>query len=172
MKHQVISRASVEKAIEGGAKTVTAIALAHGYQKPVSGATTAKIRQVVPDVADLVVGKAVEVKIEKGIPIPPVNRSKAVSAEKPAVVVEQRKALYSGPVYGRVFEAAVQVGAEQGAKPRKDVVALVAKKTELSETQVSYALQVFTTPKHQSNQGRSRNAAGVRGQVLLVAVEG
>lgn len=147
MQHREISRASVEKAIADGAKSVSAVGVAHGYQKPVSGSVTAKIRAVVPEVADLLSGKA-----------------------KPVVFVAQGKVPYHGPVYGLVFEAAVQVGSEQGEQPRKDVVAVVAQKTALAEAQVSYALQVFTTPKHQSNQGRSRNAATQRGHVLLVPV--
>jgi|GEM_PF-5229230 hypothetical protein len=145
-----VSRDSVLAAIAAGAKSVTAIGLAHGYGKPVSGAVTARIRGLVPDVADRIAGKVAE--------------------PKPAVQVEQRKE-YRGEVYGKVFAEAVRVGAEQGEQPRKAVVAVVSRKTGLAETQVSFALQVFTTPKHQSNMGRSRNAATRRGHVLLVASE-
>jgi hypothetical protein len=87
------------------------------------------------------------------------------------VVVPQGKIPYRGGVYSRVFEAAVQVGGECGELERHELVSVVAKKTALTETQVSYALQVFSTPKHQSNQGRSRNAAQQRGHVLLVPEE-
>jgi hypothetical protein len=143
-----ISRESVLSAIAKGAKTVSAVAVAHGYGKPVSGAVTAKIRTIVPDVADRLAGKV----------------------QEPVVVVAQRKKPYTGEVYGKVFEAAVEAGNAQGALVRKDLVSVVARKTSLSETQVSYALQVFTTPKHQSNQNRSRNASEERGHVLLVPV--
>ena len=150
-----ITKGSIEQALVDGAKNMTPIAHAHGYKGNVSGDVTKVIRKLVPKIgeilADIKVGKAFQ--------------------PAPAVVVPQGKAPYSGEVYGKVFAAAVAVGAAEGAKPRKDVVAVVARKTELTETQVSYALQVFTTPKHQSNQGRSRNAAEARGQVLLVPAE-
>jgi hypothetical protein len=157
---QALTKDSIEQALVGGAKTMTDIAHAHGYKGNVSGDVTKVIRQHVPKIgeilADIKAGKAFK-------PVQPV--------ETPAVVVAQRKS-YAGKVYGKVFEAAVQVGKEQGEQPRKEVVSLVARKTELSEQQVAFALQVFTTPKHLSNQGRSRNAATERGHVLLVPAEG
>ena len=90
-------------------------------------------------------------------------------ADEPVVVVKQTKKPYSGGVYGKVFEAALAVAAEQGEQPRKTLVEVVASKTGLDPKQIGFALQVFTTPKHQSNQNRSRNAAQKRGNVLLVS---
>ena len=150
-RYGTISRESVLEAIAKGAKTVSAVAVAHGYGKPVSGAVTAKIRTIVPDVADRLAGKVLE-------PVAPV------------VVVTQRKKPYKGRVYGQVFEAAVEAGKTSGVLDRKDLVSVVARKTSLTETQVRYALRVFSNPNHQSNQNRSRNASEERGHVLLVPV--
>jgi len=161
-----LTKESITKALADGARNMTEIAHAHGYKGNVSGDVTKVIRKLVPKIGEILA----DVKAGKptAVTVAPVA---TVEQPAPAVVVEARKTPYHGEVYGKVFEAAVRVGAEQGAQPRKAVVEVVALKTGLAERQVSYALQVFTTPKHQSNQGRSRNAAGARGQVLLVAAE-
>ena len=54
-----ITRESIEKAINDGAKTISQIAVAHGYSKPIGGSTTAKIRAVVPEVAALLASNPV-----------------------------------------------------------------------------------------------------------------
>lgn len=200
---------SVLKAIDDGAKSLTGIAHAHGYQGSVSGSTATVIRYLVPDVADRLNGKGavqaveaveaveagsteqnvvrdepvaeavgnhdqvVEQAEQSAVQEPTVEEPKTVEtteqADEPVVVVKQTKKPYSGGVYGKVFEAALTVAAEQGEQPRKTLVEVVASKTGLDPKQIGFALQVFTTPKHQSNQNRSRNAAQKRGNVLLVS---
>lgn len=194
---------SVLKAIDDGAKSLTGIAHAHGYQGSVSGSTATVIRYLVPDVADRLNGKGavqavetvpteqnvvrdepvaeavgnhdqvVEQAEQSAVQEPTVEEPKTVEtteqADEPVVVVKQTKKPYSGGVYGKVFEAALAVAAEQGEQPRKTLVEVVASKTGLDPKQIGFALQVFTTPKHQSNQNRSRNAAQKRGNVLLVS---
>ena len=210
---------SVLKAIDDGAKSLTGIAHAHGYQGSVSGSTATVIRYLVPDVADRLNGKGAvqaveaveavdEVEVVAAVPTEQdvvrdepvaeavenhdqvveqaeqsavqeltVEEPKTVEtteqadeqADEPVVVVKQTKKPYSGGVYGKVFEAALAVAAEQGEQPRKTLVEVVASKTGLDPKQIGFALQVFTTPKHQSNQNRSRNAAQKRGNVLLVS---
>lgn len=198
---------SILKAIDDGAKSLTGIAHAHGYQGSVSGSTATVIRFLVPDVADRLSGKVADQAVEAVEPADAIETVDAVDAvdaveevqpvvvasvveqpveqiveqiveqpaakveqvDEPVVVVKQTKKPYSGGVYGKVFEAALAVAAEQGEQPRKTLVEVVASKTGLDPKQIGFALQVFTTPKHQSNQNRSRNAAQKRGNVLLVS---
>lgn len=167
-----LTKESILKAVAEGAKNMTDIAHKHGYIGNVSGDVTKLIRKLVSKIGEIL-ADAKAGKMETPVaPVAPVEaKAPAVTPSEPPVVVVPQKKSYGGPVYGRVFEAAVQIGREQGAQPRRDVIAIVARKTALTETQVSFAMQVFTTPKHQSNQNRSRNVATVRGKVLLVPVE-
>ena len=48
-----LTRESIVEAIISGAKTVSQVAIAHGYTKPISGGTTKKIRAIVPEVETL-----------------------------------------------------------------------------------------------------------------------
>lgn len=196
VKHIEMNRDSILKSIADGAKSVSQIALAHGYQKPVSGGVTAKIRLIVPEVAERLAGTyvepVVEVKEVKAVKVKPVKAVKAekpvkavkaakepkvakvkaekaekpVKAEKPHVMTVQRKSPYGGKLYGAVYAEAVAAGRTEF----RPFVELTAKKLNLTEQQVFVAANVMRIPKHQSNGNRSMDIADARGMMHLVPV--
>lgn len=167
MKHSVMTRDSIIQAIGDGAKTVSQIAVAHGYAKPVSGGVTAKIRTIVPEVAERLAGtyaepvaKVVKAKVAK-VKVPKVPKVKKVKA--PKGVVLQRKRPYGGHLYGAVFAEAVAAGRTEFRK----FVEVTARKLNLDESQVFIAANVMRNPRHQSNGNRSKDVAGERGVMQL-----
>lgn len=183
MSRMEITRESVIKAVADGAKNVSQVAIAHGYAKPVSGGVTAKIRQVVPEVAQLlmagvseevtepiavvdVVEPVVEpVKVEVVEPV--VEPVKAVKVGEPAIVIPQRKSPYGGKLYGAVYAEALAAGRVEF----RTFVEVTAKKLHLTEQQVFVAANVMRIAKHRSNGHRSKDIAGQRGVMHLVPVE-
>lgn len=166
MKHSVMTRDSILKAIGDGAKTVSQIAVAHGYAKPVSGGVTAKIRTIVPEVAERLAGTYAEpvAKVAKA-KVPKVPKAKKVKA--PKGVVLQRKRPYGGDVYGAVFAEAVAAGRVQFRGSPEAFVEVTARKLNLSESTVFVAANVMRNPRHQSNGNRSKDVAGERGVMQL-----
>lgn len=177
-----LTRKSILKAINDGATSVSAIAIAHGYGKPVSGGVTKKIRSIVPEVADLLSTKALApakasaektAKVIKAVapavapvavaPVTKVEKAvKAVKAESAGVV--QRKKPYGGKVYGKVFAEAVEAG-EVEFRP---FVTVIAQKLQMTESQVSVALNVMRNARHQSNGERSQNISTKRCYIHIV----
>ena len=164
-KHAEITRESVLQAITVGAKSISAIAMSHGYAKPVSGSVTKKIRTIVPDVAELLTGKSDAKPVAE----------KASEVVKVAKVAKQdiivcgtfRKCPYGGKLYGRVFKAAVDAGRTEF----RPFVKIAAVDLELTEKQVFVAANVMRIPRHQSNGNRSKDIANERGFMHLVAIE-
>ena len=187
-----ITRESILDAISKGAKSLTQISKAHGYIGAVSGGTSARIRELVPDVATRLAGKVEPIAQPVAEPVaeqkPVVKTVKVVKA--PAVVVAQKKGVYRG-LYGVVFDRAVKAGEvkvhEFIPKVANEIVAdpacaeAVAKikakvgTTDLVEAvakAITFAIGVLRSPNHPSNLNRSRNASEKRGCVLIEAVEG
>ena len=162
--HKQITVESIKQAVKDGAKSLTQIGIAHGYDKPVSGSVTAKIRTAVPNIADILEGKA---------PIDPVvvvkaKKVKAVKAPKtPKTPKVSRKRPYGGKVYGAVFAAALASG-EVEFMPW---VNKTAEKLGMTVDQVRIAANVMRTRNHQSNGGRSDDVSDKRGYMKLVALE-
>lgn len=160
---QEITRESIISAIGNGAKSLTQVAHAHGHVGSVSSTVAARIRTLVPEVAQRMAGTYVE--------------------PKPAVQVSQRKGVYRG-LYGAVFSRAVAAGevpkrataeiaadpactaAIQRIKERNPDSDLIVKLGQA----VTYALGVVATSKHQSNMGRSKNVSETRGAMRIVAI--
>jgi hypothetical protein len=171
-----LTRESIIKAINDGAKSLTKVAHAHGYKGSVSSGTAKTIRNIVPEIADLFAGK--EVKVEAPVEKPVVAAVTApVTAPdvKPPVVqvIKQRVEAartdgtpYRGKVYGTVFAEAVAVG---NIGVRQFVVQTAAK-LGLTELQVFTATQVMRNPNHQTNKSRSRDVADQRGFMQIEAI--
>ena len=155
---------TIKQAVADGAKSVSQIAIAHGYPKPVSGGVTAKIRKLVPNVAELCmlgVPQAVEPQVELKTVEPQVDEPQAV------IKVVQRKKPYGGKLYGAVYNEAVNAGKIEF----RTFVKTTAEKLNLTEKQVFIAANVMRIPKHQSNGNRSKDIAAERGFMHLVPCE-
>ena len=186
-----ITRESILNSITDGAKSLTAISKAHGYIGSVSGNISAKIKSLVPDVAERMAGKVAQVS-QPVAPVavqPEVKTVKAVKA--PAVAVAQRK-VYGG-MYGAVFVESVLAGevvisdfvpkvAQKiiSSPVYAKVVGKIKAKTDggdpalikAVEKAIWFAIGVLRSPKHLSNMGRSHNVADRRGVMQIEAVEG
>lgn len=147
MKHTELSRGSVLSAIKDGAKSLSQIAKMHGYGTPVSGGVTAKIRKLVPEVAERLAGTYVE--------------------QKPVVSVAQSKSPYRGKVYGPVFAEAVSAGEVEVDA----FVKVAATKLALPEQSVFFAVEIMRMPQHRSNKFRSKDISEKRGSMHLVPVK-
>ena len=164
-----LTRESIVESIISGAKTVSQVAIAHGYTKPISGGTTKKIRAIVPEVETLFA--APTAKQEAPQEAPEVAKEKPVKAPKVRAPlnmdgVSQRNKPYGGKVYGAVFAAAL----ESGVVEFRTFVKETAKKLNLSESQVFVAANVMRIPKHQSNGYRSQDISEKRGFMHLVSI--
>jgi len=170
-----LTRESIIQSVKDGAKSLTVIAHRHNYQGSVSSGTTKTIRQLVPDIADLLAGKEVQALVTVPV-VQPVEQSVVQPEEKPVVVkiVRQRvenvkpspHSPYRGKVYGPIFNEALASGKMESHA----FYAQTAAKLGLTNLQVFYAVQVLNNPKHPSNNGRSRNVSGHRGYVQIEAV--
>lgn len=199
MKHTEITRESVIQSITDGAKTISQVAMSHGYAKPISGGITKKIRTIVPDIAELLASSVVKSVVTAPIEAPiatPINVHVAIPVVAPVVapvaapvatsVVQAevapavapkikstivcgtyRKVPYGGKLYGRVFTEAISAGRTEF----RPFVKAVAEKLGLTENQVFVAANVMRIPHHQSNGNRSKDIAGERGFMQLVAIE-
>ena len=173
----VLTRESIVDAIAKGAKSFTKIAHLHGYHGSVSGNVVAKIKALVPEVADLMTGKPVVAQTEQVVE----------QVEHIEQVTEQKKVPYRRGMYGVFFPAVV--GKELKRKDYPTIVQGILT-NETAKTQVdkmrskvgdadlvaklthalTSALGVFATPKHQSNMDRSKNASEVRGVKKIVTL--
>jgi len=171
-----LTRESIIKAINDGAKSLTQVAHAHGYNGSVSSGTAKTIRNIVPEIADLFAGKAVKVEapVVTAVTVPVVAPVTVPDVKPPVVqVVTQRTNAvrtdatpYRGKVYGTVFAEAVSVG-KIGVR---QFVTQTAAKLDLTELQVFTATQVMRNPNHQTNKSRSRDVADQRGFMQIEAI--
>ena len=171
MKNE-ITRESILKAVQDGSQSLSQIAIAHGYPKPVSGGVTAKIRKIVPEIADRLAGTYVEptvatVAVAKVAKVKVAKVKKVKALVDPTVLTTQRKSPYGGKLYGAVFAEAIAAGKTEF----RPFVEVTARKLNLTEQQVFVAANVMRIPKHQSNGNRSQDIAAERGVMHLVAIE-
>ena len=186
-----ISRVSILNAITDGAKSLTGISKAHGYIGSVSGNISAKIKSLVPDVAERMAGKVVQsVAAQTVAPVAVQKPVKAVKAVKaPAVAIAQRKEIYRG-MYGAVYTEALAAGEIAVktfiAKATPKIISDPVYATAVNKVRakvgddnlvagvtkaISFAIGVLRSPKHLSNMGRSKDISETRGAMQIVALE-
>ena len=189
-RKQELTKDSILDAISKGAKSLTQISKAHGHIGSVSSTVTAKIRKLVPDVADRMAGKA-DLEAAKQVTQSVTQVEAAKEAVKaPAVQVAQRKETYRG-MYGAVFAEAVKVGEvavrEFIPQATQKIIANPAYAKAVGKIKakvgddglvagvtkaITFALGVMRSPRHTSNLGRSKDISEKRGTVHIVALEG
>ena len=80
-----LTRESILKAVNDGLKSISAIAISHGYNKPISGGVAKKIRSIVPEIAELLASKTAKkapVKTTKSVKKAPAKAVKKVKKVK------------------------------------------------------------------------------------------
>ena len=192
MSKAELSRESILEAIKAGAKSLTGVAHAHGYSGSVSSGTAAKIRKLVPEVAERMAGTYVDPKlVETTVETPVAKRQRKPKTPK-APKTPKDTSKYGG-LYGAVYTKAVAAGEVVKREFVVSTAAELATATDPATVKavdrvrsrigdrdlvaqlqqaVTFALGVIVSPNHRSNMGRSRNASEDRGKMLVVPMSG
>jgi len=123
-KKSVITADSIRAAVAGGANSLTQVSKAHGYAGAVSGNISKKIRQLVPEIAELMAG--VKPPVVAVAVVEPVVELVAVAPVEPVVepVVELIAVAPVEPVAPPVVEPVEKAKKEKPARRVKQVKGL------------------------------------------------
>jgi hypothetical protein len=195
---KTMTKDSIIEAIESGATSLTKVAHAHGYTGSVSGSVSAKIRTLVPDVAERLPAKTVKVApvlvVHMDMPFTATEQTETVKGAVGTVVLDEAHPVEvapkveapkakkvaktkapaivvpqgKSPYRGKVYARVFAEVVAAGETEVRPFITVTAKKLHLTEMSVRSATNVFRIPKHQSNGGRSKDISEQRGYMHVV----